>query len=343
MELLGFYDEPYGIRVDRPARRTVPDLALTHRHPRPDSSRVSQAPKDPLAPAGPDSTRPGGPLIAQLWDTTALDESLLDWFKPGIIARSKLGGRRLSVTTILGVLAVAALMSAALWWLIEQPRHVETRLRATVTADAAVLRSTIEPLATLALSLDAGNSPDLSSSTATVFTAEAAARRLFADAADVVDSADVSRQAAVEAAGSVLDASTRLSRLIAYRLVAERVLLPPELPIEATPADIGVATEAVAVWRSEVSATLADLPADVLADHATRLAAWDGELQAWQEGYLDAVLLEQPAAVAAAVAAQTDRISGLRMDLLDRLNTAGEALATDLEGAGSHLDSLLGA
>src|SRR5690606_12637247 len=67
MEVLGFYDEPYVVRVAPPPRRI----------PRP---VVTTAP--PMTPATDATSR-----VASLWETTQIEESALEWWRPQVVAR----------------------------------------------------------------------------------------------------------------------------------------------------------------------------------------------------------------------------------------------------------------
>ena len=72
MEVLGFYDEPYVVRV-APQRRPIGRPVVT-----------AEAPRAPSADA---TSR-----VAGLWETTQIEENALEWWRPQVISRRRLGG-----------------------------------------------------------------------------------------------------------------------------------------------------------------------------------------------------------------------------------------------------------
>lgn len=320
MELLGFYDRPYQVAVDRPAapRRTSSIVTAVHR----------------TAP-----TRNFSERVSALWETTEVDESALDWWKPQIIARRKLGGRRMRMSSVFLALTVAVGLAFLLFSALQRPQRAAEESLQAISSDSRALLGTLPAVEEVVTSLGNPDSPDLTLSTERVLEAEAAARQLFTDAGSESGSR---RDAAVSAAGSVLEATGRINRLLAYRLAAERMLVVPALPSDPAETDLPSATEAVAGWRAEIETSVSDLAPEVLPDHRNGLAGWLESLDTWQSQYLDALRQEDAQATRVALADLDSQIRGLRQDLLDDLAEAGGELRADLAGARRQAERLLG-
>lgn len=312
MELLGFYDEPYQIRVDlpRPPRRAARVVAEQHATSPTHTSEVSR-----------------------LWESTQLEESALDWWKPQVVARRKLGGRQLRLTSVATWLLIAAIGILGIALIIQRPARVAEQAAGAVEVDAAALTETLPELRTLAVSLGESEAPDLTEATATNLAAESAARSLFNDAGELGAGDGSLRDNSISAASTVLESTGRINQLVAYRLAAESALVEPSLPADPAVAELSVVTGQVAEWRANVEATLASLPQTVLADDRARLDGWIRGLGSWQADYLDAVREDDAAGMAAALEAQRTRLIELRAQLLRDLGTAGQELAETIDAA----------
>lgn len=276
-------------------------------------------------------------MVADLWETTELDSTALEWWRPGVIARSKLGSREIRTATIVASMLLAAIAGALLWFVTKRPAQIDSQARANFATVASDVADTIGPLTALARSLGDVQPPDLVSSTATILAAESAARDMFTASgalpADEVDSSV--KESAVAVSGSVLDATGGLSKLVAFRLTAERVLAPPVVPTEPDATDLADATEQVAAWRADVDSGINQLPSGVLTAFYQRLEAWQQGLQSWQESYLDAVRQGDGAAAGLAVEDQATRIAGLRREMKAELGRRGTEIADTLVQASS--------
>lgn len=321
MELLGFYDEPYQIQVFRPP---TPRLARELVHARHGFERP------------PEHTS----QVAALWQTTELDDSALEWWKPQVIARRKLGGRRLRFSAVLLWGAIVFAVGLIGWLAIQRPGQVAEEALVTLRADVRSLDASIPPLRELALSLAADEAPDLAAAAEIALTAEGEAREAFTGAGELGAGREAEREAAVAGASDILDASARINRLVAYRLTAESALVEPGLPGSAD-ADLASATESVAEWRSDVESTLGELPAAVLPDHRSALTEWMAGLEGWQQRYLDGVREENGEAVRSALEGLRGEIRTLRAELLSDLAGAGEEIAAQIDQAAAALAPLL--
>ena len=329
MELLGFYDEPVSVYVERPRspRRAFDSVNESHiRHSR----------ARPLV-----STAVS--LVQDLWDSTEIHAEALERWVPNVVARRKLGTGNLRTATVVWSLVGAVVLAVAAWMSIVRPGLVAAEADTALEVDAAGVMATLDPLGRLARSLGEPAQPDLVVSTAAVLEAEAAARALFTSAGELGDADEqiARREEAAEAAGRLLDISSRSSRLVAYRLSAEQALFVPALPTDPSAADISAATERIAQWRSQVDGIVADLPSEVLPAEQAKLVAWGAGLQAWQEYYLDAMREGDAATMGAAVTAKAEQVAGLRGDLLGALTEAGTEIAASVAEVRTSLEALL--
>ncbi|MFP3915761.1 MAG: hypothetical protein ACLFWM_12860 [Actinomycetota bacterium] len=319
MEVLGFFDEPYQVAVERIPR------------PRPMPAIVSSAP----APSGGMDSRS---RVSSLWETTEVDPSALEWWKPEVVRRRKLGGSRIRLSAVVAALTATVVLVALLAAAIQRPAREERESLASLRADTAVLREALSPLEEVAAGLGSEEAPDLSASTERVLAAERAARGVFTGAGAL---ADPPREAAAALAGDVMEVTGRANRLLAYRLAAGRALTLPDLPIAPTGADLPATTEAVAGWRAEIETAVEDLAPDVLPDHHSGVVAWLDTLDDWQSEYLDALRQENGEAMAGAVADLESGIREQRMALLDELAEAGGDLRGVVSDARQAAEGLL--
>lgn len=320
MELLGFYDQPYQVAVSRPPPPPRVSAIVTSMH------RSSQALNS-------------NERVSDLWETTEVNESALDWWKPQVIARRKLGGRRMRTSSLLTALIVMVGLVFLTWSLVQRPgRAAEESLQA-MASDTRVLLQTLPAVEEVVTGIGQPDAPDLTLSTERVLDAESAARQLFADAGS---QSGPRRDAAVSAAGGVLEATSRVNQLLAYRLSAERLLVPPVLPSSPGETDLPSATEAVAGWRAEIETGVSDLAPEVLPDHRNGLEQWLGSLDAWQSQYLDAIRQEDSPATGSAVADLESQILDLRQTLLDELAEEGGDLRVQIADARQAAERLLG-
>lgn len=319
MEVLGFYDEPYQVAVSRPPRplRAAATVTSTHRPP----------------PAANSTAR-----VSALWETTEVSASALEWWKPHVVARRKLGGRR----TRLSSMGTGGLIGVILFTLVvlavQRPGRVAEESLGMMRADAAALLESLPPLEAVVISIGRSDVPDLSASTAATLAAESAARALFADAGGLIDE---TRDDTVTAASGMLEVTSRTNRLIAYRLAAESAFIRPSLPTAPDETDLPSATEAVASWRAEVETSLGDLASDVLPEHRATIDEWLGTLGTWQTTYLDTLRQADAVTMAAAVEDLEGQIARLHEELLAELADAGGDLLSQLADSRRTVERLL--
>lgn len=325
MEILGFYDEPYRIQGER---ASIPPPMTT-----------AARPVDPPAVAPARDT--SKPLIASLWEQIDIGETLLDW-TPTVIARRKLGGRTLSTGVIVTSLVLSAVLSAVLWFVLQRGPRIEAVAESAFTQAVTEVDDSASNLKGVATSLGAADAPDLSEASAALLDVEDDARSLFSLAGELPDD-DPRRAAAVATSGTILESASRTSRLLAYRLAAEQILVPPVLPTDPSATDLAGATERATAWRANAQSALDDLPAGTLDAHRRLMDGWVDGLEPWQVSYLDGVRNGDTVAMASAVTAASAHIEELRSNLLNRLDEVGGEIAGEVDGALSTTERLLGA
>jgi len=321
MELFGFYDEPYAVRVERPPtpRRTSALVKAAHA-PRADTTTSN---------------------VAALWETTELVAEGLDRWKPHVVARRRLDGRRTRVSSIAAAVVGVVIVALMAWTLSERPTRLAEESTGLVRGDAVALKQSLPPLANLVSTLGEAEAPGLAVSTAASMEAETAARTLFTDAGRLPDDGDPRREAAVAAASTVLDVTGEVNRLVAYRLATENGLIPPELPMAPRPADLPAVTQLVTGWRANVESAMADVAPTVLPDHRASVESWVASLAEWQTRYLDAVRLNESDEISAAARELREQIETLERTLLKSVAAAGGELHLQLVAAEKALDRLL--
>ncbi|HEX7098076.1 MAG TPA: hypothetical protein VF377_02450, partial [Acidimicrobiia bacterium] len=162
MEVLGFYDEPYVVRVAPPPRRI----------PRP---VVTTAP--PMTPATDATSR-----VASLWETTQIEESALEWWRPQVVARRRLGGSRVRVSTLGALAAAIFLIVLTISSVLSGRSEQVEQTRSTIITEAVALENLLPQLSDVVTALDDPTGPDLATSTEILLSAESTARRLFSAA-----------------------------------------------------------------------------------------------------------------------------------------------------------------
>lgn len=322
MELLGFYDEPYQVRAEfsRPTISSRPRIAPIVKVPAP-QRHTSQ--------------------VTNLWETTELDEGTLDWWKPHVIARRKLGGSRVRMLAVVAGLLAAIAVLGLTWFLVQRPSQIAEESLGSLRVEANTLMETMPALRTLALTVGEDDAPDLAAASDITLTAESAARSVFTGAGDI-DASEAVREAAVGGASRVLDATSRINRLVAFRLTAEDALIAPDLPPTPTVDDLSQVTEDVAAWRSGVVAGLDSLPATALESTREQIDTWVAAFDTWQVDYLDAVREGDTNLTRSLRSSQEEQIAALRSRLREDLSTAGQEIARELDDASEMLAALIG-
>jgi hypothetical protein len=307
LESLGFYD---------PANEVVVTMSSM---PIPYSSETAPVP----APSG------GRQLIP--------DIDLTSW-KPHVIARSKLGKGRFSMTTI-AVLAITLLVLAIFTVnLVRAPAE-----QAALQEDGLAVAS--NQLANALAGLEpvlANVSTDVAEATSVLISVDTAARDLFDAAALLNGGADqqVLRQSAASLAERALALESSVGDALNYRLVLSPLWNSPNL---AGVVDPTAAAAEVASWQTQLLDMVESLPTSAaLGAHVEQVRGFVEGLETWRVRYLDALALGDVAMAEAAVADLDGQLGLLAQSGEDTLSGLFGAAGTERSRILSDLASISG-
>ena len=261
LESLGFYSDDTALVITLPESR-VPGIAPTL--PPPDAR--SQVP----------------------------DLEIKDWH-PHVIARSRLGGSRLSSLAILGLAVTLILLMALVASLLRAPADTAVRQSSKMSEAATELAGSLSRLDAVM----AAPSGEVAESTSLLLAVDRSARQLFDLAASLPED-NLSRQAAIGAAQSALAMEAAVGDALNYRVVLQPLWDSPQL---AGVIDSTEAASLLATWQIELSEMLESLPSNpALEAHAVQVATFVENLDGWRIDYLDALTAGNTVAAGAAEA-----------------------------------------
>jgi hypothetical protein len=287
LESLGFYDPSGAVVV---AVKTPPEAA-------------TPAPAPPTPVVAPPARKAAPPRVPASSGSQVPDLDLGGW-KPHVIARSKLGGRsvRLSSAGIVGLLLVVlAVLTGAV---LRQPGIDRDRQYETVLAKAAGVADALDDL------LPALEPDSAAEATASLVTVDVAARDLFDAAArlDAETQAEL-RARTISLAEATIQMEKRVTDLLTYRLVLRPLWRSPSLEGVADPI---AAAEALATWQAQLADITGALPeGGELASHSGEVALFVEGLDEWRTGYLDALSIGDTEATATALADLEGQLAAL--------------------------------
>ena len=225
------------------------------------------------------------------------DVDLTGW-KPHVIARSKLGQGRFSITMIT-VLSVSLLIMAVIATnLLRAPANeavLEEDLLAQASTQLGLALQGLEPIL-------ANVTTDVAEATSTLMSIDTAARDMFDAAALLGDEPEqqVLRQSAASLAQRSLALETMIGDALNYRLVLNPLWNSPDLNGVTDPT---TAAAAVATWQANLADMVESLPtSSELAVHVDQVREFVSGLDGWRISYLDALSLGDLTSAGAAVA-----------------------------------------
>ena len=290
LESLGFFD---------PANEIVVTMG-----PMPTSSPAEAAPAAPVPPA------PGGRQLIP-------DIDLTSW-RPHVIARSKLGKGRMSMTMI-AVLSITLLAVAVLTAnLLRAPAEQAARQEDTLSEAATQLEIALTGLEPVLENV----TTDVAQATSTLISVDTAARDLFDAAALLGDDTEqqVLRQSAATLAERSLALESSVGDALNYRLVLNPLWKSPGLVGVVDPTS---AAAEVAGWQTQLIDMVESLPTSTeLSVHVEQVRGFVEGLEAWRVRYLDALSLGDLTTAEAAVADLDGQLALLAQsgeDILSRL------------------------
>jgi len=265
------------------------------------------------------------------------DIDLTSW-KPHVIARSKLGKGRFSMTTIavlsVTLLALAVVTVNLLRAPAEQAAMQENSLAAASTQLGIALDG-LEPVL-------ANVSTDVAQATSVLISVDTAARDLFDAAALLGDETEqqVLRQSAAALAERSLALESIVGDALNYRLVLNPLWNSPDL---AGVVDPTAAAAAVASWQTQLIDMVESLPTSAeLGAHVDQVRGFVEGLETWRLHYLDALALGDLATAEAAVADLDGQLSLLAQSGEDILSGLFDDASTERSRILSDLESISG-
>ena len=216
-------------------------------------------------------------------------------WRPHVIARSKLGGGRLSSTAIIGLSVTLIVLMAMIASLLRAPSrtaaHQDNQLAGAATELAASLARLDAVMAT--------PTGEVAESTSLLLDVDRSARDLFDLAASLPED-NASRQAAIGAAQSALAMETALGDALSYRVILQPLWNSPVL---SGVTDSTEAASLLASWQVELASMVESFPnSPPLDEHINEVSAFITGFDEWRVRYLDAVTAGDSAKAGAAEA-----------------------------------------
>ena len=265
------------------------------------------------------------------------DIDLTSW-KPHVIARSKLGKGRISMTMIavlsITLLALAIVTVNLLRAPAEQAAIQEDSLAAASTQLGIALEGLQPVLANV--------STDVAEATSVLIAVDTAARDLFDAAALLGDETEqqVLRQSAAALAERSLALESSVGDALNYRLVLNPLWNSPDL---AGVVDPTAAAAAIASWQTQLIDMVESLPtSDELGTHVEQVRGFVEGLEAWRIRYLDALALGDLPTAEAAVADLDGQLALLAQAGEDTLSGLFDGASTERGRIFSDLTTISG-
>lgn len=265
------------------------------------------------------------------------DIDLTSW-KPHVIARSKLGKGRFSMTTIavlsITLLAVAVITVNLLRAPAEQAALQESTL-ATASTQLGIALAGLEPVL-------ANVTTDVAEATSVLISVDTAARDLFDAAALLGDETDqqVLRQSAAALAERSLALESSVGDALNYRLVLNPLWNSPDLVGVVDPT---AAAAAVATWQTQLIDMVESLPtSNELGVHVDQVRGFVEGLESWRVRYLDSLALGDLSTAEAAVADLDGQLALLAQSGEDLLSGLFDDAGTERGRILSDLTSISG-
>lgn len=281
LESLGFYDPNTSVAVTLDTSPNLPPAT-------PSSAPVSQLETSPIEPGL--TSQPGRKSLIP-------DIDLTNW-KPHVIARSKLGGGRLSSSLIVALSITLVVLVALVLGLVRAPGREalqEGQQVATEVRDLTVALTGLDPIL-------ADATTDVAEATPLLIAVDTSARELFDAASQLGDDLEqqVLRQSAASIAQRALDLESLVGDSLSYRLVLNPLWRSPDLAGLVDPTQ---AAAAIATWQAQLGDMIEALPmTPELATHVEQVRGFIQSLETWRTAYMDALSADDMTGADAAVA-----------------------------------------
>jgi hypothetical protein len=216
-------------------------------------------------------------------------------WRPHVIARSKLGGGRLSSTAIIGLSVTLIVLMAMIASLLRAPAQTAARQDNQLSGAATELAASLSRLDAVM----AAPTGEVAESTSLLLDVDRSARDLFDLAASLPED-NASRQAAIGAAQSALAMETALGDALSYRVILQPLWNSPTL---SGVTDSTEAASMLAGWQVELASMVESFPnSPPLDGHISQVSDFIGGFDEWRVSYLDAVTAGDTAKAGAAEA-----------------------------------------
>ncbi|MGH8923579.1 MAG: hypothetical protein ACRDWA_02885 [Acidimicrobiia bacterium] len=216
-------------------------------------------------------------------------------WRPHVIARSKLGGGRLSSAAIIGFSVTLIVLTAMIASLLRAPIETASRQDSQLSDAATELAGSLSRLDAV-MALPTG---EVAESTSLLLDVDRSARDLFDLAASLPDD-NASRQAAIGAAQSALAMETALGDALSYRVILRPLWDSPTL---AGATDSTEAASMIATWQVELASMVESFPnSPALDKHIGQVTNFVAGFDRWRVRYLDALTAGDSAGAGAAEA-----------------------------------------
>ena len=203
-------------------------------------------------------------------------------WRPHVIARSKLGGGRLSSTAIIGLSVTLVVLIAMITSLLRGPGETATRQNNQLSDVATELAASLSRLDAVM----AAPNGEVAESTSLLLDVDRSARDLF-DVAAALPEDNASRQAAIGAAQSALAMETALGDALSYRVILQPLWDSPAL---AGVTDSTDAASIIANWQVDLADMVESFPdSPPLDEHVGQVRDFVAGFDQWRVRYLDAV------------------------------------------------------
>ena len=203
-------------------------------------------------------------------------------WQPHIIARSKLGGGRLSSTAIIALSVTLVVLIAMITSLLRGPGETAARQNNQLSDVAGELAASLSRLDAVM----AAPTGKVAESTSLLLDVDRSARDLF-DVAAALPEDNALRQAAIGAAQSALAMETALGDALSYRVILQPLW---DSPVLAGMTDSTEAASMIATWQVDLADMVESFPdSPPLDEHIAQVTDFVVGFDQWRVRYLDAV------------------------------------------------------
>jgi len=264
---------------------------------------------------------------------TPSDDPFTDW-TPNDVGQ-KLVTNNIRWGLLIGMLLIAVGLAGAGYWIYQQPGQASQAAQDELTANAAILKPTLESVMATGLSTAEGGI------TKELRLINADARSLFNLSGALPESLSDERSIAAAIASQALEGSRLVNDANAYRSAVIPILAAPEF--ETDPALIALDDAAVSFgsWQARFKAVTAALPAGTMTALGEELTLTTEGLNGLQSEYLDALRSNDRGETAKVIEELVTRLERAEIVLETEFETMSERARLQFSGALEAIELLL--